>query len=474
MEAASSPGAAPRISADVFVIPLSAGRYLVYAPLRRAAFIGNARVVNLLADLQRGRYRSESDPGGSLAGFLRELQLVDASPEQAPLGTYSGDPEPTSVSLFLTTTCNLRCTYCYASAGDTPARSMPMDVAKRGIDFVAGNAVKKRLSSFEINYHGGGEPTGNWGVLTGSLEYARAHARALGLGRPRATVASNGVLLDDQIDWIIANLDGVSLSYDGLPSVHDRHRLTVLGQGSSARVIHTMRRFDQASFPYGVRVTVTADQTPRLPDSIEFICSQFKPGRIQVEPAYKLGRWTAAPSSETDAFIEAFREAYDRARSYGREIFFSAARVGTLTNHFCGVTRDTFALSPDGNVSACYEVFSESRPFADVFFYGRPDPAGRGFRFELPVLDNLRKQAVQHREFCRGCFVKWHCAGDCYHKGLNAGAAGEFRGSDRCHITRELSKDQILAKIAESGGLFWHDPVDGGPPAEAKGKEMLL
>mgnify|MGYP000922526461 CR=1 FL=1 len=215
--------------------------------------------------------------------------------------------------------------------------------------------------------------------------------------------------------------------------------------------------FDEAKFPYGLRVTVTRDQIAALPDSIEFICANFKTESIQVEPAYQLGRWTTAPSAETDEFIAAYREAQAHAQTHGRAISYSAARVGLLTNHFCGVSQDTFALSPDGNVSSCYEVFAEDNPWAQVFFYGAPEQEAGKYRFNLPVLNNLRGLAVQHREFCQGCFAKWSCAGDCYHKALTISGTEEFQGSDRCHITRELTKDQILEKIAASGGLFWHE-----------------
>ncbi|MBI3669517.1 MAG: radical SAM protein [Acidobacteria bacterium] len=453
---------------------MGTGQYILYAPVRRAAFVANAGAVNFLAGLQLGVLDGAADPDGSLVELLRRLEILDAGPETPPITTFSGIPKPTSLTLFLTTTCNLRCTYCYAAAGDTPAKSMNLDTARRGIDFVAGNAVEAGARSFEINYHGGGEPTGNWRVMKDSLAYAREKAVALDLDPPRASSATNGVLRDDQIDWIIANLDGVSLSFDGLPSAHDKHRLTVLGRGSSDRVIHTVRRLDAAGFGYGVRVTVTADQIPQLPDSVEFICANFRPQRIQVEPAYQLGRWAGAPTAETDEFIQAFRTAQARAVRFGHEIFFSAARLGTLTNHFCGITQDTFALSPDGNVSACYEAFSEDTPWARKFFYGEPEKLGPGYKFELPILNNLRGQAVQHRSFCQGCFAKWTCAGDCYHKSLAVNGDVEFRGTDRCHITRELTKDQILAKIVSSGGLFWHE----GPPPEgesaAGGKEMLL
>lgn len=463
--------AAPVLSAEVFLIPLEDSRHIIYAPLRRAAFIANSRIVNFLADLQAGVFDKDADPDGSLVEFLRELEIVDADPEELPITVYGGDPEPTTVTLFLTTACNLRCTYCYAAAGDTPLKRMTLDIARRGIDFVAANAHKKGVPVFEVAYHGGGEPTVNWRTLSHSLDYARGKAKELGL-EVRAAAATNGVLDDRKIDWIIANLHSVSLSFDGLPSVQDKHRPMVSGKGSSERVIRTIRRLDDAGFPYGLRMTVTADQIPFMADSVEFMCANFDPMRIQVEPAYQLGRWHDAPCAETEEFIAGYRAAQACAADHGCEIIFSAARIGTLTNHFCGITRDNFALSPDGNVSACYEVFSEDNDWSDVFFYGRPDKESGGYSFDLERLNHLRNQAVQHREYCRGCYAKWTCAGDCYHKSLSVNDTLEFYGSDRCNITRELTKDQILAKIDASGGLFWHEGTEQRQ-SDAAGKEML-
>jgi uncharacterized protein len=239
-------------------------------------------------------------------------------------------------------------------------------------------------------------------------------------------------------------------------------------------VIHTLHRFDAAGFRYGLRVTVTHDLISQLPASIEYLCTHFKPFRIQVEPAFQIGRWANAPSAESEEFIEAYRVAQEWARRHGSAITYSAARIDTLTNHFCGITQDTFGLSPDGNVSACYEVFSETSPWAKTFFYGKPAQEHKGYLFELPILNNLRKQTVQHREFCRGCFAKWHCAGDCYHKALNANGPQEFAGSDRCHITRAITKDQILDKIYAAGGCIWHEPPEVYRQATTAGKELLL
>lgn len=445
------------LSAEVFTIPIDEKRFVVYAPLRRAAFVTNATGVNRIADLQDGIVpTAESDD--LLMQLLREAEIMDAGVEVPPADLVSGVPMPTSVTLFLTTACNLRCHYCYASAGDTPLSSMSSATAQRGIDFVLANAVSTGVDSIGLSFHGGGEPTLNWEVLTGALDYARAQAAARGV-TVSAAMATNGVLREDQVSWIVRNLESASVSFDGLPSMHDAHRPRVGGQPSSAQVQRTLTRFDEAGFAYGVRVTVTADQIPFLPDSVEFIASRFTPSRIQVEPAYQLGRWSESPSAETDEFIDAYREAHVRAELHGVELYYSAARLGLLTNHFCGITQDTFALSPDGNVSACYEVFSERQGFADTFFWAGPGEDG-GYQVDRLVLERLRGQASGHHDFCSGCFAKWSCAGDCYHKALSVSVDGTFQGSDRCHITRELTKDQILRAIAGSGGILWHAGSD--------------
>jgi len=72
-------------------------------------------------------------------------------------------------------------------------------------------------------------------------------------------------------------------------------------------------------------------------------------------------------------------------------------------------------------------------------------------------LNFLRYQSVQNREHCRACFAKWTCGGDCYHKAVVVTGKKEFSGTGRCYINRELTKDLILEKIKEAGGVCWHE-----------------
>jgi uncharacterized protein len=448
---------------ELFCLPLAQGKFLVYAPLRRAAFVANAAAVNSMAALKEGR-GVRSAAAVELVEFLRRLEIADAPEAKPPLSVFPEKTTPVSVTLFLTTACNLRCAYCYACAGEGAARFMPPALAKRAVDFVVENALERGEKHFEINFHGGGEPTQNWKTLTETVSHAQKLAEKHGL-EFTAYTATNGVFSDKQLDWIVANLSGASVSFDGLPEVHDANRVTLSGGGSSGAVLHSLRRFEEEKFSYGIRMTVTAEMIKHLPDSVDFICANFHPGQLQAEPAFQIGRWADAPSAETAAFVAAFRRAAARARKHGAELTFSGARAGTLSNHFCAATQDLFALTPDGEVSSCYEVFDNKSPRSKIFIYGK-EGAGRGWSFDREKIAFLRAQSVDNRPYCKGCFARWSCGGDCLQKILSIYGEKEFAGSGRCDIIRELTKDQILEKIAAAGGVFWHEPPDNFQDAQ--------
>jgi uncharacterized protein len=438
------------LDTELFVLPLNESEYLVYAPLRGAALIANAELVRFLQTPDADRQPGAIGPG--VLAWLRTAGIVGGPAERPPATHLAGPPRPRIVTLLLTSACNLRCAYCYAAAGDRPATFMPLETARRAIDFAAANAAAAGAASFQVDYHGAGEPTQHWAVLQESHLYARGVAQAKGL-RLHSSLTTNGVLNDAKRAWLVSHLDGATVSFDGLPEVQNVNRRLASGGGSSDAVLTTFRAFDRAGFRYSIRMTATAESLPRLSQSVAYICRRFRPRGIQVEPVYRMGRGRDQASAETAAFVEAYRAARRTSAKAARLLRFSGARLGTLTDRFCGVANDNFCVSPSGNVSACHEVAGERQPWAERFFYGRPSAAGSGYDFDERVYADLRAQTVGHREYCRGCFAKWNCAGDCFHKSLDQDAA-EFAGAGRCHIVRELTKDQLLEKIADSGGLW--------------------
>ena len=464
---------------EIFVLPLADSQFLVYAPLRRRAIVADAGQVSALRE-ELSAAPEEEAPGVSPAGrsaivadagqvsALRE-ELSAAAKEKAPGASPTGPPRPTSATLLLTNACNLRCRYCYAAAGEAAPAYMRPETARRAIDFVAGNAAAAGARWFEVDYHGAGEPTAHWTLLEESHGYARDVAQSNGL-RLRASLTTNGALSNTKRAWIVCHLDSATVSFDGLPEVQDANRIFPSGRGSSDLVLATLRAFDRAGFRYSIRMTVTADGAPCLAQSVAYLCRRFRPRAIQVEPLYRMGRGRDAADAETAVFIESFRAARRTSVKAAKLLRFSGARLGTLTNRFCGVANDNFCVSPAGNISACHEVADERQPWAERFFYGRPAAGSSGFDFDERVYSSLRAHTAERLDYCAGCFAKWHCAGDCYHKALHWNS-DDFAGAGRCEIIRALTKDQILESLAGAGGRA---PKVKSSPSEWAGHETAI
>ena len=438
-----------RLPTELFVLPVSESAYLIYAPLRRAALLANAALVEFLRELQNGARPAGANP--EAAAFLRHCRILDGEEEIVPGRAPAGPPRPRTATLLLTNACNLRCRYCYAAAGEKPPQFMPIETARRAIDFVAGNAATARARRFDVDFHGGGEPSVNWAVLQQAHEYASGVAQTLGL-ELRSSLTTNGVLTPENRAWIVAHLDSANVSFDGLPEVQDANRCFPSGRGSSDIVLGTLRAFDRAGFRYSIRMTVTPESLPHLARSVAFLCRRFRPRGIQVEPLYRMGRGSSAAETAPELFIEAYRAARRMSTKAARLLRFSGARFPLLTSRFCGVANDNFCVSPAGNVSACHEVTDEQQPWAEHFFYGRP--AAAGYRFDAPAYTALREHTVARLDYCADCFARFSCAGDCPHKAFHWNA-GEFAGAGRCDAIRALTQDQILEGIAASGGVVW-------------------
>jgi uncharacterized protein len=193
-----------------------------------------------------------------------------------------------------------------------------------------------------------------------------------------------------------------------------------------------------------------------LPQSIAYLLDKAHPKHIQVEPMYILGRGRETGLEvEPLAFVQAFQQAKQIAGQAGVDFFYSAARVDVLTNRFCQSCGEGFSLTPQGLVSACYEVPDAGFEFGEQFIFGRYDEWQGRYVFDEEKLTRLCNHTVEQIPWCQGCFCKWHCAGDCTYKARHAMVDRQFAGDPRCEITRALTLDQILDKIKQNGGQVW-------------------
>jgi len=450
------------VSKELYVIPME-GKYILYRPLQRLAFVGNRAMADLAMDLvcdqaSAGAMDAPSQPDGVSARSERSV-AEEAETFLEAIGFLEPDPppppppnplyQPTTAVLLLTSRCNLRCTYCYASGGEGPIEDLPAELAQVVIDEVCRNAQELGMSHFDLSFHGGGEPLQAWAPMQEATAYARSKDLAC-----RVSMVSNGICTMRQREWLLHNLDSLSISFDGQQETQDGHRPFASGQGSFKAVMRTIEALDKAQFSYGIRMTATAPWRSRLAEDVRFICEETGCPAMQVEPAFnrRRGQHQGPSREESEEFVEAFMEAFEIAEQAGRHLTYSGARPWLLTQTFCTAPRGALIVNPAGELVSCYEITDGNHPLAELSTVGRI-LNGRA------IVDEQAQHALlscleDRRTACRGCFSYWNCAGDCYTRGI-AAAEGNPQGSiPRCHMNREITARLLLWYIMRSDGVW--------------------
>ena len=442
---------------DAFAISVE-GKFVLYRPLLQLAFVGNRAMADLALSLVSQGTSSGADAPEEVMTFLEAIGFLKPDPPPPP--PLDPSYRPTMAVLLLTNRCNLRCTYCYASGGEGPVQDLSLELAQAAIDYVCHNAAEQVQPHFELTFHGGGEPVQAWETLQEATAYAQ------GKNLPcRVSMVSNGVWSARQREWILHHMDTLSLSFDGQQETQDRQRPFASGFGSFKAVMHTIEALDEAGFPYGIRMTATAPWRGRLPEDVRFICQETGCQAMQVEPAFntRRGEHQAPAPGESEAFVEAFMEAFEIANQAGRRLTYSGARPWLLTRTFCTAPYGALIVNGAGNLVSCYEVAGESHPLTEMSTVGRV--VGDQITVDDQARDALLMVLEKKRASCRDCFCYWHCAGDCYTRSLAATAGDPDTSSPRCTMNREITARILLWYIMAGDGV-WRG--QGAHPQEAQ------
>jgi uncharacterized protein len=450
---------------QIFAVPVE-GRFILYRPLLQLAFVGNRAMADLTLDLvQRkdlsgaGRTASDSirehppDGGTSeeAAAFLESIGFLE--PDPPPPSALDPAFCPTTAVLLLTNRCNLRCIYCYASGGEGPASDLSPALAKAAIDQAYQNARTLDRPHFGLTFHGGGEPMEAWDVVQEATAYARNKDLPC-----RVTMVSNGVCTPRQREWILNNLDNLSISFDGTQTTQDHQRPFASGQGSFKAVMRTIEALDKADFSYGIRMTATAPWRGQLPKDVRFICEETGCQAMQVEPAFNAhrGEHQGPTQEESEAFVDAFLEAFEIASRAHRRLTYSGARPWLLTRVFCSAPYSALIVNPEGGLVSCYEVTDKNHPLVEMSTLGRvvADQTGPRISIDHGARDALLSFLENRRATCQDCFCFWHCAGDCYTRSLTSVPEDPEATSPRCYMNREITSHILLWYIMNSDGVW--------------------
>ena len=153
-----------------------------------------------------------------------------------------------ALCLHVAHTCNLNCSYCFASQGryQGDRALMSFEVGKRAMDFLIENSGTRR--NLEVDFFGG-EPLMNFDMVKKLVAYCREQEKIHNKNF-RFTMTTNGMLIDDDvIDFCNKECHNVVLSLDA----HLRtagHDAFLVGEVIGARTHpDDGQRGDNALFP---------------------------------------------------------------------------------------------------------------------------------------------------------------------------------------------------------------------------------
>ena len=147
-----------------------------------------------------------------------------------------------ALCLHVAHTCNLNCSYCFASQGryQGDRALMSFEVGKRAMDFLIENSGTRR--NLEVDFFGG-EPLMNFDMVKKLVAYCREQEKIHNKNF-RFTMTTNGMLIDDDvIDFCNKECHNVVLSLDGRKEVHDRFRKDYAGHGSYDTIVPKFQKF---------------------------------------------------------------------------------------------------------------------------------------------------------------------------------------------------------------------------------------
>ena len=355
-----------------------------------------------------------------------------------------------ALCLHVAHTCNLNCSYCFASQGKFHGERalMPFEVGRRALDFLMENSGSRR--NLEVDFFGG-EPLMNWDVVKRLVAYARSVEKENGKNF-RFTLTTNGMLSDeDVLQFAHREMHNVVLSLDGRREVHDRFRVDYQGQGSFDQIVPKFQKLVQArgNRNYYMRGTFTHWNPDFLQDIEAMLDLGFT--ELSMEPVVCAPEDPAALTEEDKGIVmeryeKLARKMLERKKA-GKPFTFYHYMIDLESGPCiykrisgCGSGTEYMAVTPWGDLYPCHQFVGEEKFRLGSVFEGVANPG---------VQEEFRRCNVYARPDCADCWAKLYCAGGCAANAYHA--TGSISGIYQygCDLFRKRMECAIMLKAAE-------------------------
>ena len=442
------------LTSDVFCLPYNEDKYIFYAPLEQFACICNIEFLQFIDNIKK-HIDIPFEKNQNIITYLLDKGIISNQKDTNQQFANKTNCQfckqsifPTKLTLFPTNRCNMACGYCYAKTYRNH-EIMSLKTAKMAIDYFKDHLIKNEQINFPLEFHGGGEPFYDFELIKQIVYYAEETCLKEKINL-EIFAGTNGLFNNLQIKWITDHFEALNISFDGLPRIQNIHRPLPQKRESFEILDNTLKQLDSYNFPYSIRCSVSTYNENLLEETVHFITSQYKPRMIYLGPVYYYFEDDKPEISSPD--LEKFATKFIELESiYAKKkvsLIYSGACAERLTKNFCYVGTDNFAVTPDGHLTNCWQVNSINHPLASKFIFGRFNEKGE-IKINQRILNYLKNFSVDQIEYCKNCFAKWHCAGNCIIK-IDNNNFDNSRKSQHCDINRYLVKHQILNMLERS------------------------
>ena len=354
-----------------------------------------------------------------------------------------------ALCLHVAHTCNLNCSYCFASQGKYHGERavMPFEVGKQALDFLVAHSGSRR--NLEVDFFGG-EPLMNFQVVKDLVAYARSIEKEKGKNF-RFTLTTNGMLIDDDvIDFANRECSNVVLSLDGRKEIHDRFRVDYAGKGSWEQIVPKFQKLVAArgGKNYYMRGTFTHANPDFLKDIQVMLDLGFN--ELSMEPVVCAEGDPSALTAEDLPIV--MRQYEDLARlmlkrwKEGRPFTFYHYMIDLTGGPCiykrisgCGSGTEYMAVTPWGDLYPCHQFVGEEKFKLGDVWHGVENTG---------VRQDFADCNVYAREECRDCWAKLYCSGGCAANAYHA--TGSVRGVYKygCELFRKRMECAIMLQAA--------------------------
>lgn len=356
-----------------------------------------------------------------------------------------------ALCIHIAHTCNLNCSYCFASQGKYHGDRaiMSFEVGKRALDFLVENSGSRK--NLEVDFFGG-EPLMNFDVVKQMVAYARSIEKEHNKNF-RFTLTTNGMLIDDDvIDFANREMSNVVLSLDGRKEVHDRYRVDYTGKGSWETIVPKFQKLVEArgGKNYYMRGTFTHANPDFLNDIKQMLDLGFT--ELSMEPVVCA---PGDPSELTQEDLPIVLEQYEKLAELmrkkdkeGKPFTFYHYMIDLTGGPCiykrisgCGSGTEYMAVTPWGDLYPCHQFVGEEKFRLGDIWEGVTNKE---------TVEEFASCNVYARPECHDCWAKLYCSGGCAANAYHS--TGSIKGVYKygCELFKKRMECAIAVAVART------------------------